>query len=117
MVKPVTGLSIPMPILRLNFITKLIFIHLTIKSYDILGSHIMDNNLYIVLHSTLATSLSTVDLTPNFSEFDYIYPYYKWYKLCSDSTNSYAVLRIIIQTLDKISCHTIIEPLAKFSCL
>ena len=30
MVKPVTGLLIPMAILRLNFITKLIFIHLTI---------------------------------------------------------------------------------------
>ena len=29
MVKPVTGLSIPMPILRLNFITKLIYIHLS----------------------------------------------------------------------------------------
>ena len=28
MVKPVTGLSIPQPILRLNCITKLIFIHL-----------------------------------------------------------------------------------------
>ena len=28
--KPVTGLSIPMPISRLNFITKLTFIHLTI---------------------------------------------------------------------------------------
>ena len=30
MVKPATGLSIPMPILRLNCITKLIFIHLAI---------------------------------------------------------------------------------------
>ena len=29
MVKPVTGLSIPMSILRLNFITKLIYIHLS----------------------------------------------------------------------------------------
>ena len=35
MVKPVAGLSIPMPILRLNFITKLIFIHPTIKTYDL----------------------------------------------------------------------------------
>ena len=40
----------------------------------------------------------------------YIYPYYKWYKLCSDSTNSYAVLRIIIQIFDKNSCYTIIQP-------
>ena len=64
MVKPVTGLSIPMPILRQNFITKLTFIHLTIKTYDIPGktcnptNHIMDNNLYIFLHITLVTSLS-----------------------------------------------------------
>ena len=29
MIKPVTGLFIPMPILQLNFITKLIFIHLS----------------------------------------------------------------------------------------
>ena len=29
MIKPVTGLFIPMSILRLNFITKLIFIHLS----------------------------------------------------------------------------------------
>ena len=30
MIKPVTELSIPMPILRLNCITKLIFVHVTI---------------------------------------------------------------------------------------
>ena len=28
------------------------------------------------LHITLATSLYTVDLTPNFSKSNYIYPYY-----------------------------------------
>ena len=61
MVKPVTGLPIPMPILRLNFITKPIFIHLpAIQTYDITGktynpiNHIMDDNVYIFLHITLA---------------------------------------------------------------
>ena len=61
----------------------------------------MDNNLYIFLHITLATS-PTVDLIPYFSESNYVYPYYKLYKLCSDSTNSYTVLRTIIQTFGKI---------------
>ena len=89
MAKPVTGLSIPMPILRLNFITKLIFIHQ--MTYDIPGktysptNHIMDNNVYIFLHISLVTALSTVDLTSNFSESNYNYSYYKWYKLCSDT--------------------------------
>ena len=69
-----------MPILWLNVITKLIFIHLTIKTYDIPGkthepiNHIMDNNVYTFLHITLVTSLSIADLTPNFSESNYIYP-------------------------------------------
>ena len=123
MVKLVTGLFVPMPILRLNFIIKLLFIHLPTYTYDIPGktynptNHIMDNNVYIFLHITLVTSLSTADLTPNFSESNYIYPYYKWYNLCSNSTNSLAVLRIIIQTLDKNSCYTIIQPLAKFNRL
>ena len=118
MVTPVTGLSIPTPILRLNFITKLIFIHLTIETNDISAKihnpthHIMNNNVYIFFHISLVTSSSTADLTPN-----YIYPYYKWYNLCSDSTSSLAVLSIIIQTLDKNSCYTIIQPLAKFNCL
>ena len=58
------------------------------------------------LHISLVTSLSTADLTPNFAESNYIYPYHKWYDLCSDSTNSLAVPRIIIQTLDKNSCYT-----------
>ena len=80
-------------------------------------NHIMDNNTYVFLHITLVISLSTVDLSPNFSESNYIYPYYKWYKLCSDSTNSYAVLRISIQTFDKNSCYTIIQSLLKFDCL
>ena len=89
MAKPVTGLSIPMPILRLNFTTKLIFIHQ--MTYDIPGkiysptNHIMDNNVYIFLHISLVTALSTVDLTSNFSESNYNYPYYKWYKLCRDT--------------------------------
>ena len=87
------------------------------KLVTLITTSIMDNNVYIFLHITLVTSLSTVDLTPNFSESNYIYPYYKWYKLCSDNTNSYGVLRIIIQTFDKNSCYTIIQPLAKFSCL
>ena len=64
-------------------------------------NHILDNYVCIFLHINLVTSLSTVDLTPNFSESNYIYPYYKWYNLCSDSTNSLAVLKIIIQILDK----------------
>ena len=55
----------------------------------------MDNNVYVLLGITLVTSLSTVGITPNFSEFNYIYPYYKWYMLGSDSTNKYAVLRTI----------------------
>ena len=67
----------------------------------------MDNNLYIFLH------LSTVDLAPNFSESNYIYHYYKWYKLSSDNS----VLRIIVQTFDKNSCYIIIQPLAKFNYL
>ena len=45
----------------------------------------MDDSVYIFLHMTLVTSLFTADLTPNFSESDYIYPYYNLY---SDSTNS-----------------------------
>ena len=92
MVKPVTGLSIPMPLLRLHFITKLISIQLTIKTYNIPSkihshtNHITDTNVYIFLHITLVTSLPTADLTPIFSESNYIYPYYKWYDICSDST-------------------------------
>ena len=74
-------------------------------------NHIMDNNVYIFLHIALVASLSIVHLTPNFSESNYIYPNYKWYKLCSDSTNSYAVMRIIVQTFDKNLCYTIIQPL------
>ena len=62
---------------------------------------IMDNNIYIFLHVTLVTSLPTADVIPNLSDSNYIYPYYKWYKLCSNSTNSYAVLGIIIQTYPK----------------
>ena len=94
MVKPVTGLYIPMPVVRLNFATKLIFIHLAIYTYFISGkthnptNHIMDNNVYKFLHITVVKSLSTADLTPTFSESNYIYPNYKWYKLCSDNTNS-----------------------------
>ena len=57
------------------------------------------------LHFSLVTS-STADLTPNFAESNYIYVYHKWYDLCSDSTNSLAVPRIIIQTLDKNSRYT-----------
>ena len=81
MVKFVTELSIPMcmPILRLNFITKLIFIHLTIYPYEIHGktynrtNHIMDNNKFIFCiqaYHTLVTQLSTLELTP-------ISPYHK----------------------------------------
>ena len=94
MVKLVTGLFVPMPILRLNFIIKLLFIYLPTYTYDIPGktynptNHIMDNNVYIFLHITLVTSLSTADIAPNFSESNYLCPYYKWYKLCSDSTSS-----------------------------
>ena len=39
-------------------------------------------------HPCYVTSLSTADLTLNFSESNYIYPSYKWFKLCSDSTNT-----------------------------
>ena len=71
------------------------------KLVTLLTTSIMDNNVYIFLHITLVTSLSTVDLMPNFSESNYICPYYKWYNICSDSTNSYTALRIIMQTFDK----------------
>ena len=63
-----------------------------------------------IKHCTLVI-LFTADLTPNFSESSYIYPYYRWHKLCSDSTNIPAVLRTIIQALDKTSCYTIIQAL------
>ena len=117
--KLVTGLSIHTPILRLNFITKLIFIYLsmifqskliTLLIYDIpVKTHnpsnlIMDNNIYIFLHITLVAS-PTADLTPNFLESNCIYPYCKWHMLCSNSINSYAVLRIIIQTSDYMLHH------------
>ena len=49
---------------------------------------IMSDNMCIFLDITLVTSLSTDDLTSNFSGSNYISPYYKWYKLCSDSTKS-----------------------------
>ena len=81
-----------------------------------LFTNIMDNNVYIFLHITLVTVLSTADLSLNFSESNYIYLYYKCYNLCSHSTNSLGVLRIIIQTLHKNSCYIIIQPLAKFNC-
>ena len=71
--------------------------------------------MHIFLHFTLVASLSTADLTDNFSKSNYTYPYYK---LCSVSTNSFVVVRIIIQTLDTNSCYNIIiQPLGKFSCL
>ena len=44
----------------------------------------MDNNVYIFLRITLVTSLYIADLTPNFSESNYIYPNYKWYKLFNE---------------------------------
>ena len=53
---------------------------------------ITDNNVYIFLHITLVISLSIADLTHNFAESTYIYPYYKWSKLCSDGTNNYPAL-------------------------
>ena len=92
MVKPVTGLSIPMPILRLNFITKLIYIHLS-KPMILLAKLITRTTSWITmytyfLHTTLVTLLCNADFSPNFSEFNYIYPYYKWYMLCGDNTNS-----------------------------
>ena len=74
--------------------------------------------IHTFLHFTLVTSLSTADLTDNFSKSNYTYPCYKLYKLCSGSTNSFVVVRIIIQTLDTNSCYnSIIQPLGKFSCL
>ena len=91
MVKPVTRLSIPMLILRLNFITKLIFIHLISIPGKIHNatSHIVENYPYMFLHITLVTSLliHCADLTPKFSKSNYIYPYNKWYKsyVCSNS--------------------------------
>ena len=86
------------------------------KTYNT-TSHLMDNNVYIFLHIKLVTSLSTVDLTPNFSESNDIYRYYKWYKLRNVNANSNGVVRIIIQTFYKNSSYTIIQPLAKLSCL
>ena len=57
--------------------------------------------IHIFTYRAPVTSLSTVDLTPNFPKSNYIYPYYKWYKLRSDITKRYSVLRIIIQTFDE----------------
>ena len=68
MVKPVTGLSILLPILRLNFITKLIFIHL---------------HMY--------TSLSTADLTTNFLESNIFTP--TKYGIAGCSENNYLDFR------------------------
>ena len=42
-----------------------------------LTNHIMDKNVEIFVHVTLVTPLSTADLTPDFSESNYIYPYHK----------------------------------------
>ena len=51
-------------------------------------NHIIVNKyIYLYLHITLVTSLSTSELTSNFSESNYNY-INKWYKLCSNSTNS-----------------------------
>ena len=53
-----------MPILRLNFINELIIIYLTIEIYGIIGkthnptNQTIDNNIYILLHIILVTSLS-----------------------------------------------------------
>ena len=80
MVKVVTGLSVPMPMLRLSFITKLISIHLIILIYDIHGKTqnpsnlIMDNNNSCISPLLHHYSLLTY---PNFSESNHIYPYYK----------------------------------------
>ena len=69
MVKVVTGLSVPMPMLRLSFITNP-------------SNLIMDNNKYRFLHITLVTSLFTADLplisqnliifTPTTSNISYV---------------------------------------------
>ena len=72
-----------LPVLRIDFMTKLIFIHQTIQICDIRGkshnpnNHVMDNNIYIFFHITHVTPLSIADLTPKLSESNYIYPCYK----------------------------------------
>ena len=81
MIKPVTGLPIPMPILRLHFITTLLFIYqpkpMIFLAKLITLLTISGVTMYIYfLHITLVT-LSTADLTPNFPESNFIYPYYK----------------------------------------
>ena len=94
MVKPVTGLSIHMRIFKLNFIKTNIYstIYDTTDKTHNPTNLITDNSVYIFLHITLVTSLSIADLTHNFSESTYIYPYYKSSKLYSDSTNNYPAL-------------------------
>ena len=93
MVKPVTRLSIHMRIFKLNFIKTNIYstIYDTTDKTHNPTNLITDNSVYIFLHITLVTS-SIADLTHNFSESTYIYPYYKSSKLCSDSTNNYPAL-------------------------
>ena len=61
-------LSIPMPILWPNLITRLMFIHLPLSPYDLPGknhnptNHITDNNVYIFLHITGFEIGENVDL-------------------------------------------------------
>ena len=56
-----------------------------VKSITLLTkSWITTMHIYIFLHITLVTSLSTVD-SPNISESNFIYRYKGWYTLCSDS--------------------------------
>ena len=56
----------------------------------------MDKNIYIFLHITLVT-LFAADLTPTFSESNYIYPYYEGCKyyvaIALTVTNYYPDLR------------------------
>ena len=55
---------------------------------------------YPLSHILSRLTICSADLTPNnISESNYIYPYYEWYNLWSDSTNSLAILRITIQTV------------------
>ena len=82
----------------------------------------MDNNIYIFLHITLVTSLSTADWMALISQDLIIFtPTTIGISYVAMAPTVTLLLRIIIQTLDNNSCYTIIQPLVKqklpISCL
>ena len=103
-----------------QYLWVILFISLAINTLDTFFKiqkfhcHRMDNVTCIFQHIQVVTTLSAQYLTPIFSKYDPIDPFYKWKELQLDISYSFPVLRIIIQTLWKIPCYTIIQNLAKF---